>query len=124
MNCPGCNAANLRRSRRRGIYEGLVLRVLYFAPYRCEACGQRFTVSSFGQRARAHRHRQSATAYLGLRGPAKKRFVRAVKFAVVGIALILVAIWLVLQLGGTATTPRVQPIESALGSELAFFLRS
>jgi predicted Zn-ribbon and HTH transcriptional regulator len=42
MTCPSCRSEDLYRSRGRGIYERIVLRVLGRYPYRCNECGVRF----------------------------------------------------------------------------------
>jgi DNA-directed RNA polymerase subunit RPC12/RpoP len=42
MACPRCGSEDLYRSRGRGIYERIVLRVFDRYPYRCKQCGARF----------------------------------------------------------------------------------
>ncbi len=42
MACPMCGSKDLYRSRGRGIYERVVLRVFDRYPYRCKQCGVRF----------------------------------------------------------------------------------
>ena len=40
--CPRCGSTNVRRSRRRGLLERVLLRLLGLRPYRCEDCDERF----------------------------------------------------------------------------------
>jgi len=40
--CPNCGAAEVHRSRRRGVFEHILLRMVSRRPYRCFACGARF----------------------------------------------------------------------------------
>ncbi len=40
--CPYCSSVEVRRSGRRGLYERLILRMLFLCPYRCEKCGRRY----------------------------------------------------------------------------------
>ena len=40
--CPHCGSRHFHRSRRRGIWERLFLRMLRFRIYRCERCYKRF----------------------------------------------------------------------------------
>ena len=39
--CPSCTSTNVRRAYRHGIWEQ-VLRIFFFAPYRCRACRHKF----------------------------------------------------------------------------------
>ena len=43
--CPQCASENVHRSRRRGFYERLLLRLRRHRPYRCYQCGHRFYAS-------------------------------------------------------------------------------
>jgi hypothetical protein len=40
--CPNCTAIKLRRSRRKGILEKTLLKVLAVRPYRCDQCDERY----------------------------------------------------------------------------------
>ena len=40
--CPFCEGTNLRRSRRRNLFERVVLRLVSARPYRCLSCNRRF----------------------------------------------------------------------------------
>lgn len=41
-SCPSCGANEVRRSRRSGLIEQVVLRVVLMRPYRCLTCDKRF----------------------------------------------------------------------------------
>ena len=40
--CPNCDSARIHQSKRRGIVERVILAVLFFRPFRCERCDERF----------------------------------------------------------------------------------
>jgi len=42
--CPECGSTEISRSRRRGLLEHYVLRVLQIHPYRCLSCSHRFVL--------------------------------------------------------------------------------
>jgi transposase-like protein len=42
MTCPRCRSGDIRRSRRRGLLEWLILRLLLVRPFRCAVCDRRF----------------------------------------------------------------------------------
>jgi hypothetical protein len=37
-----CKSSQVRDSKRRGVYEKIVLRVVFLHPYRCDHCMRRF----------------------------------------------------------------------------------
>jgi len=41
LRCPVCGWTDVRRSRPKGVVDGLV-RMVGLVPYRCRSCGQRF----------------------------------------------------------------------------------
>jgi hypothetical protein len=41
VRCPDCGSASLHRSRRKGLVESLLYRVLLLSPYRCDECYER-----------------------------------------------------------------------------------
>jgi hypothetical protein len=43
MKCQSCGSSEIRRSRRRGVREQILLRILSRAPFRCTRCNARFT---------------------------------------------------------------------------------
>jgi YgiT-type zinc finger domain-containing protein len=47
-HCPSCSSTRVRRSRRNGVIERSLLRVLAVHAYRCEDCDERYF--SFGHR--------------------------------------------------------------------------
>ncbi len=42
VHCPNCQGEKVRRSRRKGIGESLLHRLLFMSPYRCLDCHERF----------------------------------------------------------------------------------
>jgi hypothetical protein len=103
MNCPKCNSEKLHRSRRRGLYERLVLQRKYFAPYRCEACGVRFIVSTV---------EKSASVRKGSSRSAKKRIKHKLKYIALLILLGLAVSWLTLRLTSN-NSPTPPPEQTA-----------
>jgi len=56
--CPQCGSREVRRSKKHGLLEQLVSRVLSIHPYRCEECDYRHFRVRFvhGSRHATHRH--------------------------------------------------------------------
>ena len=50
--CPSCGSQRVYRSRRRGVAERMLFRLLLVRPYRCESCDVRF----YGYRKRFEVH--------------------------------------------------------------------
>jgi hypothetical protein len=94
MECPNCKSHNVRRSQRRGLYEGVILRIASRAPFRCESCRLRFR--AFSPHHRFHRHgaHRSLASFLGFPRTQQSRFERTLVFIFVGILAILFGIWL------------------------------
>jgi len=63
MNCPYCKAADVQRSRRRGLRERVLLRLLLLAPMRCLACQRRFIVFFRGSGRRGSPRRLPESAH-------------------------------------------------------------
>ncbi len=40
--CPACGSSEVRKSRGRGIFERVILRMLFRRAYRCDICDKRF----------------------------------------------------------------------------------
>jgi hypothetical protein len=97
MECPKCKSHNIRRSQRRGLYEGLVLRMLLYAPFRCQNCQERFRAFAPGHHSQYGKHtHHSLAGYLGLPKAKQARFGRAFKIALIALLLILLGVWLAL----------------------------
>lgn len=47
-HCPNCKHSSVYRSRRHGMFETILARILLLYPYRCQQCDARFYI--FGQR--------------------------------------------------------------------------
>jgi hypothetical protein len=93
MRCFHCGSAKVNRSQRQGVKEGLLLRLVFKAPYRCRDCGKRFYAF--------HRHHsikkgknQSLAEFIGLRGRDHKvRHVLVtlmVTLMLLGVAIVVV----------------------------------
>ena len=67
MICPRCGSDRIRRAARRGLTEGILLRIAGRAPFRCFACGKRFVDDWSGQKWRKVGHHRSLANYIGLR---------------------------------------------------------
>jgi hypothetical protein len=92
MKCPNCNSEDVRRSRRRGPQEGLTLRIMGQAPFRCRSCDLRFTAKKDGDEAIAHDRHISFANYLGLSGWQRRVFSDDTVFASLLALLLLVFI--------------------------------
>lgn len=95
MQCPNCDSIRVRRSLRKGLWEGLFLRMLFRAPYRCVDCGTRYLGSSLNPVFHSRKHHRTLAGYLGFRGAQVRKFRRAIVIIIMFAALILVASWLV-----------------------------
>lgn len=97
MNCPKCLSEKVRRSRRRGPREGIVLRFKGQAPYRCRLCGLRFIAGEERADAAAKRRQLSIADYLGLRGYARRIFTdHMILGGLISLLLLLVSLILFL----------------------------
>ncbi len=106
MECPNCGSLRVRRSLRRGLWEGLILRMMLRAPYRCFDCGTRYFGSSLIPAFRQRRRHKSLAGWLGFRGGQVRKFHRALIILALFAALIVVASWLVQHLSQpTVQTP-------------------
>jgi hypothetical protein len=86
MECPACRSHKVQRSRRIGLKEGLVLRMLSRAPYRCGGCGSRFIDTTDTKHYRLAKNR-GLSAYLGLRSQQQKKLARVMAIIVLGAIL-------------------------------------
>ena len=41
-HCPRCQSKNISKSKRRGLFESLVFKLIHVRPYRCQSCDLRF----------------------------------------------------------------------------------
>jgi hypothetical protein len=99
MECPYCKSDNVRRSRRRGLREGLLLRIILWAPFRCRSCQQRFWAFSLGHhRSRGYQAHSSLASFLGFPKAQRGKFDRAAEFILLAILLILFGVWLAIWL--------------------------
>lgn len=55
--CPSCGAQRVARSRRHGVVERVLLRLLPIRPYRCGNCGSRFY--GYHRRLEVHLQREA-----------------------------------------------------------------
>jgi hypothetical protein len=91
MNCPRCGKSSIRRSARRGIREGLVLRLARKAPFRCQECSYRFTASLDGHHIERKRGDGGIAAFLGLRR-GQLRKIRLTVYSLLVIVFLLLVI--------------------------------
>jgi DNA-directed RNA polymerase subunit RPC12/RpoP len=68
MKCGHCGSERVYRSHRQGLKEGLWLRMMAMAPYRCHDCGVRFVARRSRSGTSRGGREQSLAEYLGLRG--------------------------------------------------------
>jgi len=64
MKCRICGSEAIYRSRRQGLKEGLLLRLILMAPYRCRDCGSRYAAVSTHQRKIRKNRRQSWASFI------------------------------------------------------------
>jgi hypothetical protein len=88
--------------------EGLFLRVLLLAPYRCKKCRIRFFRFSPWAAARRRKKHKSLAGYLGLHDSQARRFQRTVRIVLLFILLSLIALYLVYYFSTTSSPPPVQ----------------
>jgi transposase-like protein len=67
MKCRFCGSDRVYRSHRQGLKEGLWMRLVQMAPFRCHDCGARF-VAHARSKASQRGQEQSLAEYVGLRG--------------------------------------------------------
>ncbi len=41
-NCPACGGSSIHRSRRRGLREHILHKLLFISPFRCRECDSRY----------------------------------------------------------------------------------
>lgn len=106
MKCPNCKSRDIRRAVRHGLYEGLVLRMVFCAPFQCQKCRNRFRAFVPGHRSLyGHHTHHTLAGYLGLPTAGWVKFGRAFKIILVALLLILLGVWLALW----AAKPSPQP---------------
>ena len=68
MKCQYCGSNRIYRSHRQGLKEGIWLRLVMKAPYRCQECGARYITYDRHHRILRRSHYQSMAEFIGLRG--------------------------------------------------------
>jgi hypothetical protein len=68
MKCRHCGSSKIYRSHRQGLWEGLFLRLILKAPYRCHDCGARYVTRNLNRYKSKGGHEQSMAEFLGLPG--------------------------------------------------------
>ena len=97
MECPKCKSHDIRRSVRRGLYEGLVLRMALCAPFHCQKCQTRFRAFAPGHRSHhGHHTHHTLAGFLGLPREGRVKFGRTFIIILVALLLILLGVWLAL----------------------------
>lgn len=90
MKCPDCNSENIRRSRRRGLREGMTLRRKNEAPFRCGSCGLRFIATNEAVDPGSTDHYVPFAGYLGLAGWPRRVFTDQMILGSLLVATLLV----------------------------------
>jgi len=81
---------------RRGLKEGLLMRLLLLAPYRCKECHARFFGFSGGLIVLPTRKRHKSLAgYFGLHGADARRVQRTLGIIAISLILLFIAVSLV-----------------------------
>jgi hypothetical protein len=92
MKCRICGSEKIYRSQRHGLKEGLLLRIIWMAPFRCRDCGSRYVAFNKRQGKIRKDHNQSWADFLGLRGREYKLRQWAIAFIItlflLGISII------------------------------------
>ena len=103
--CPKCASTDVRPSRRRGLKEGLLLRLARRAPFRCRSCASRF-IASFPRHARSPGDKRKSLAhFLGFSHEEVSKINRKLVLALILVGLILVAIYLIFYLSAPPPDP-------------------
>jgi predicted Zn-ribbon and HTH transcriptional regulator len=55
MSCPLCHSKRIHRSKRKGIFEQVILAMVLVRPFRCESCDYRFFRRSLPENSNASR---------------------------------------------------------------------
>lgn len=98
ITCPDCQSPNVRRSQRRGLREGMFLRLRHLAPYRCRSCRLRFVAPELlppGADEGKPKPRVSISGYLGLSGRARRFLTDRMILGLLGAIVLIVVISLV-----------------------------
>ena len=90
MKCPDCNSKDIRRSRRRGLWEGMILRRRNEAPFRCCACDLRFIARNEALDPGSTDHYVPFAGYLGLAGWPRRVFTDQMILGSLLVATLLV----------------------------------
>jgi hypothetical protein len=97
MKCRQCGSTRIYRSQRQGLREGLLLRFVFMAPYRCRDCGTRYIAFKRQHKIAKEKRNQSLAEYIGLRGREYKLRQWTIAF-VVTIILLVIAITFLLRM--------------------------
>jgi hypothetical protein len=114
MECPHCKSHNLRRSHRRGLWEGLILRIILRAPFRCGDCNKRFWGFSRDPHFRRSKKPHSFAGYLGIYGKQKKKLKKLLLLLVILIIGSIFAFYFALYLADKINHPSPPPEAQAV----------
>jgi hypothetical protein len=101
LKCHQCRSRGLRRSRRVGITEGLIYRVLLLAPVKCLECGARYSVFGRGLGFERRGEYRLLAHYLGLRGRARRAFQIWAIGILLSVAVLAGTVFLMVRLNRT-----------------------
>lgn len=98
ISCSKCGSNQIRRSRRRGIVEGLFLRLALRAPFRCIACGARFVSPYHGRQFQRPQEHRDLLSFLGFHDSQRDKLQRNLIMIGLSAILIIAVIMLVFRL--------------------------
>jgi hypothetical protein len=96
--CPKCGSNKIRRSQRRGIVEGLFLRLVFRAPFRCIACGARFVGPYHARQFQRPQGRRSLLSFLGFQDSQRDKLQQTLVMIGVAAVAIVAVVLLILRL--------------------------
>jgi hypothetical protein len=98
MCCPKCGSNRIRRSERRGIVEGLFLRLVFRAPFRCIACSARFVGHYHARRSQQPKESPDLLSFLGFHDSRRDKLQRTLVMIGLAAVFIVAALMLILRL--------------------------
>ena len=87
VRCRYCGSEDLHRSRRRGLIEGVLFRIIFLAPVRCSRCQTRYATFGFGPKTGRRKKYHSFMEFIGIRDTGRQR-----KFRIQLITLLLLVL--------------------------------
>jgi hypothetical protein len=114
MKCPKCGSCRIRRSTRRGIGEGLFLRMILRAPFRCLDCGARFIASSTDPSFRKQWRHSTLASYLGIRTEDQSFLDRILAIVALGLLILLAVSFVRLYISKQEAAKKTPKLQSTI----------